>query len=59
LWQATVTEAIVAKLKGRKQERDKVNRGLNDAMILAVASIILLFVAAVIEAYVTPYLLGL
>ena len=59
LWQATVTEAIIAKLRGRKLEKDKVNQGLKDASILAVASIILLFVAAAIETYVTPYLLGL
>ena len=59
LWQATVTEAIINKVRSRKLERDKVNQGLKDALILAVASIILLFVAAVIETYVTPYLLGL
>lgn len=59
LWQATVTEAITAKLRGRKLERDRVIQGLKDALILAVASIILLFVAAAIETYVTPYLLGL
>lgn len=59
LWQATVTEAILAKLRGRKVERDRVKQGLKDALILAVVSIILLFIAAAIETYVTPYLLGL
>jgi stage II sporulation protein M len=59
LWQVTITEAILAKLRGRKLERDKVRQGLKDALVLAVASIILLIVAATIETYVTPYLLGL
>lgn len=59
LWQATITEAIIAKLRGRKLERDKVKRGLNDALIFAVTSIILFMIAAAIETYVTPYLLGL
>ena len=58
LWQTTVTEAIVAKLRGRKVEGDKVKRGLKDALILAVTSIILFMIAAAIETYVTPYLLG-
>jgi stage II sporulation protein M len=59
LWQATITEAIIVKLKGRKLERNKVTRGLTDALILAVASIMLFLIAAVIETYVTPYLLGI
>jgi stage II sporulation protein M len=59
LWQVTISEAIIDKLVGRKLERDKIKQCLKDAFVLAVASIILLMVAAVIETYVTPYLLGL
>ena len=59
LWQVTISEAIIDKLFGRKLERDKVMQRLKDAFVLAVASIILLMVAAAIETYVTPYLLGL
>ncbi|PVX23399.1 MAG: hypothetical protein CW691_10665 [Candidatus Bathyarchaeum sp.] len=59
LWQATVTEVILAKLRGKQVDTKKAKRGLKDTLILAVASIILLFVAAAIETYVTPYLLGL
>jgi stage II sporulation protein M len=59
LWQVTITEAIVAKLRGRKIERYKFNRGLKDVLILALTSVILLLIAAAIETYVTPYLLGL
>jgi len=59
LWQVTISEAIIDKLFDRKLERDKVMQRLKDAFVLAVASIILLMVAAAIETYVTPYLLGL
>jgi len=58
LWQVTITEAIVAKVKGKTQDAKKLKRGMRDVIIFAVISIILLFVAAVIETYVTPYLLG-
>ena len=58
VWQATITEAILAKLRGRKVEKDKVKQGLNDTLILAVTSIILFMIAAAVETYVTPYLLG-
>ena len=58
LWQATITEAIVAKLKGRTLDKDKVKLGLRDTLILAATSIMLLLIAAAIETYVTPYLLG-
>jgi len=59
LWQVTITEAILAKLRGRNVDRDKFARSLKDVLILAVTSVVLLLVAAAIETYVTPYLLGL
>ena len=59
LWQATITEAIVSKLKGRTLDKTKIKLGLWDALILAATSIMLLLIAAAIETYVTPYLLGL
>ena len=59
LWQATITEAIVAKLRGRPVEKDKFNQGLKDTFILAVTSILLLLIAALIETYITPFLLGM
>lgn len=58
LWQVTISEAIIDKLLGRKAERDKISRRLKDGFVLAVAAIFLLLVAAVIESYVTPHLLG-
>jgi stage II sporulation protein M len=59
LWQAIITEVILAKLRSRKLEREKVKQGLKDALVLAVASFILFIVAAAIETYVTPFFLGL
>ena len=59
LWQVTITEAIIAKVKGRKVEKDKVKQSLKDTLILAWTSIILLMIAAAIETYITPYLLGI
>jgi stage II sporulation protein M len=59
LWQVTITEAIIAKVKGRKVDKDKVRQGLKDTLILAGTSIILLMIAAAIETYITPYLLGI
>lgn len=59
LWQVIITETILAKLRGRHIEKDKINQSLSDTLILAVNSIVLLFIAAVIETYVTPYLLGI
>jgi uncharacterized membrane protein SpoIIM required for sporulation len=58
LWQVTITEAIIAKLKGRTLDKDKVKLGLRDTLILAATSIMLLLIAAAIETYVTPYLIG-
>ncbi len=59
LWQVTISEALVSKMVGRKLDRFKVKQHLKDTFFLATTSIILLMVAAVIETYVTPYLLGL
>jgi stage II sporulation protein M len=58
LWQVTITEAIVAKLKGKTYDTIKMKLGIRDVLILAVTSIVLLFIAAIIETYITPYLLG-
>jgi len=58
LWQATITEAIIAKLKGRTLDKGKFKLGLRDTLILAATSIMLLLIAAALETYVTPYLLG-
>jgi uncharacterized membrane protein SpoIIM required for sporulation len=59
LWQVTVSETIINKLRGKPVEATKFRQGLQDFVVLAVVSIVLMGVAAVIESFVTPYLLGL
>ncbi|WNZ28562.1 MAG: stage II sporulation protein M [Candidatus Bathyarchaeota archaeon] len=59
LWQVTITEAIINKLRGKKLDNLKFKLGVQDTIIFAVTSIMLMGIAAVIETFVTPYLLGL
>ncbi|MDG6222005.1 MAG: stage II sporulation protein M [Candidatus Bathyarchaeota archaeon] len=59
LWQVTITEAIINKLRGKKLDNLKFKLGLQDTIIFAVTSIMLMGIAAVIETFITPYLLGL
>ena len=58
IWQVVITETIIAKIKGNKIEINKFKQKLKDVIILGGLSIILLFIAALIETYLTPYLLG-
>jgi stage II sporulation protein M len=58
IWQTIITEAIIAKIKGKKIEINKFKQKLQDVLILGGFSIILLFIAALIETYFTPFLLG-
>lgn len=58
-WHVTTIEAIMAKATGEKANAAKLKQGLKDTAILAAASVILFAIAAVIETYVTPRLLGL
>ena len=59
LWQVTISEAILNKLKGSPLDMPKFNIGIQDTAIFALTSIILMGIAALIETFVTPYLLGL
>jgi len=59
LWQVTLSEAILTKLKGRTLEKSKFKVGIQDTAIFAITSIILMGIAALIETFVTPYLLGI
>jgi len=47
------------KIIGEKMEDAKLGRDLKDTVILAVASIALFMIAAFIETYMTPSLLGM
>jgi stage II sporulation protein M len=59
LWQVTISELVIDKLKGKSSQKQKIRQRLIDTLILALTSICLLFIAAVIETYVTPYLLNI
>ncbi len=58
-WHVTIVEAIMAKTTGEKVNVPKLKVGLKDTLILAVASVLLFVIAAFIETYFTPRLLGL
>ena len=59
LWQVAITDAILNKFRGKPVDKAKIKVELWDVLVLAAFSIVLLFVAAAIETYVTPALLGL
>lgn len=58
-WQVTTIDAVMAKIIGEKVDGVKFRRGIKDTFILAIASVILFMIAAFIETYITPYLLGM
>ena len=58
-WQVSTIEVIMAKITGEKVNYAKFKRGVKDALILAVASVILFVIAAFVETYITPRLLGM
>ena len=58
-WHVTAVEAILAKVTGEKVNMTKFKLGLKDTIVLAVVSLLLFVIAAFIETYVTPRLLGL
>ncbi|MDH5664142.1 MAG: stage II sporulation protein M [Candidatus Bathyarchaeota archaeon] len=58
-WHVTIIEALMAKVTGEKVNVAKFKQGVKDALILAVVSVTLFVIAAFIETYITPHLLGL
>ncbi len=52
-------DLIMAKITGEKMENANFKRDVKDTIILAIASLILFMVAAAVETYITPYLLGM
>jgi stage II sporulation protein M len=59
IWQVTIISVIIAKIRHEELEKEKTIQGLKDTIILATISIILFMIAAAIETYITPYLLGI
>lgn len=58
-WQITITETFLAKITGERVEGEIVKQELKDVSLLAIVSILLFVIAAAIEAYITPWVLGL
>ena len=58
-WHVTIVEAIMARVTGEKVNVIKLKLGVKDTIFLAVASVMLFVIAAFVETYVTPGLLGL
>ncbi len=58
-WHVTVVEALIVKVTGEKVHVAKFKQGVKDALILAVVSVTFFAIAAFIETYITPHLLGL
>ncbi|KPV61709.1 MAG: hypothetical protein AOA66_1679 [Candidatus Bathyarchaeota archaeon BA2] len=58
-WHVTTIDVMMAKITGEKVESTRFKQGVKDTLILAVASVILFMIAAYVETYITPYLLGM
>ncbi len=58
-WQITIGEALLAKVTGEPVRGEIVKRGLKDALLLALVSILLFVIAAAVETYITPGILGI
>lgn len=59
IWQTTIIEVIISKIRHEIFEKEKIIQRIKDTIILATISIILFMIAAAIETYITPYLLGI
>jgi uncharacterized membrane protein SpoIIM required for sporulation len=58
-WHITSIRAIYSKLGGRKIDRPRLTEGVKDTIFLSLLSLALFAIAAYVETYVTPRLLGL
>jgi len=57
-WHVSTTRALYAKLSGQPIDRSLLRQGIKDTIILSVLSVVLFAIAAYIESFVTPHLLG-
>ncbi|HIE19346.1 TPA: stage II sporulation protein M [Candidatus Bathyarchaeota archaeon] len=58
-WQITTVTLIFNLVRGEKIDKRKVKKDLISVLILSIISIFLLFIAALIETYITPLLIRL
>jgi stage II sporulation protein M len=57
-WHITTTRALYAKLSGQPVDRPVLRRGIEDTIALSLLSVALFAVAAYVETFITPHLLG-
>lgn len=57
-WHVTTTRALYAKLSGRSVDRPLFHEGILDTATFSVLSVSLFAIAAYVETYITPHLLG-
>jgi stage II sporulation protein M len=57
-WHVTTTRALYAKLSGEPVDRPLLKEGVKDALALSLLSLVLFAIAAYIETFITPHLLG-
>jgi len=57
-WHVSTTRALYAKLSGQPVDRPLLREGIKDTVALSVVSVAMFAVAAYVETFVTPHLLG-
>jgi len=57
-WHVSTTRALYAKLSGQPIDRPLLRQGVKDTITLSLLSVALFAVAAYIETFITPHLLG-
>jgi len=57
-WHVSTTRALYAKLSGQPVDRALLRQGMKDTITLSLLSVVLFAIAAYIESFVTPHLLG-
>jgi len=58
-WHVTLTRAIYSKIGGRNVDRPLLWEGVKDTAVLSLLSLVLFVLAAAVETFVTPRLLGM
>jgi len=58
-WHVTTTRLVHEKMGGRSVDRPLLMNGLKDTVVMSVISVLLFAIAAYVESYITPRLLGL
>jgi uncharacterized membrane protein SpoIIM required for sporulation len=57
-WHVTATRALYARLSGGSADRPLLKEGVKDALALSLLSLFLFAIAAYVETFITPHLLG-